>query len=134
MSRVIDAVVRRPKLLGADATVADARHCLAGGKVHAALVVDGDRLLTVIVPEDVLDAHGDDLARDHGRIEGRTVSPAADLEAVRNHMVDLGIRRLAVVDDELRLIGLLALKRSSLGFCSDEGIAARAAERATPGG
>ena len=130
MSRVIDAVVRRPKLLGPDATVADARHCLAGGKVHAALVVDGDRLLTVIVPEDVLDAHGDDLARDHGRLEGRTVAPDADLDAVRNHMVDLGIRRLAVVDGE-RLVGLLALKRSSLGFCSDEGIAARAAERAT---
>lgn len=129
MSRVIDAVVRRPKLLPGDATVADARHCLAGGKVHAALVVDGDRLLTVIVPEDVLDAHGDEPARRYGRTEGRTVSPDADLETVRAQMVAAGLRRLAVVDPELRLVGLLALKRSSAGFCSDEGIAARAAER-----
>lgn len=132
MSRVIDAVVRRPKLLDADATVAEARHCLAGGKVHAALVVDGGRLLTVIEPADVLDAHGDDLARDHGRLQGRTVSPDADLETVRDHMVEQGIRRLAVVGPDARLIGLLALKRTTRGFCSDEGIAARAAEHATP--
>lgn len=129
MSRVVDAVVRRPKLLSADATVADARHCLAGGKVHAALVVDDDRLLTVLVPSDLLDAHGDDPARSYGRLAGRTVSPEADLEAVRAQMLSEGIRRLAVVDDDLRLIGLLALKRSTRGFCSDEGIAARAAER-----
>lgn len=129
MSRVEDAVVRRPKLLPADATVADARRCLAGGKVHAALVVDGDRLLTVIVPEDVLDAHGDDPARDHGHLTGRTVSPDADLASVRAAMIASGTRRLAVVDEQLRLVGLLALKRSEQGFCSDDGIAARAAER-----
>ncbi len=129
MSRVIDAVVRRPKLLDAEATVADARHCLAGGKVHAALVVDGDRLLTVILPEDVLDAHGDDRARDHGRTSGRTVAPDADLETVRQDMITTGTRRLAVVDPQMRLVGLLALKRSTRGFCTDEGIAARAAAR-----
>lgn len=129
MSTVQDAVVRRPKLLPADATVADARRCLAGGKVHAALVVDGDRLLTVIVPEDVLHAHGDELARDHGTLTGRTVSPEADLDTVRTAMLEAGIRRLAVVAPDGRLIGLLALKRTAQGFCSDEGIAARAAER-----
>lgn len=130
MSRVIDAVVRRPKLLAHDATVADARHCLAGGKVHAALVVEHGRLLTVLVPGDLLDAHGDDLALRYGRLAGRTVSPDADLEAVRAQMVASGTRRLAVVGESHELIGLLALKRSTRGFCSDEGIAARAAERA----
>ena len=37
-------------------------------------------------------------------------------------MITTGIRRLAVVDGDLRLLGLLCLKASRTGFCSDEGV------------
>ena len=37
--------------------------------------------------------------------------------------------RLAVIDEECRLLGLLCLKRTRLGFCSDADVQARAAER-----
>ncbi|MGW1564687.1 hypothetical protein ACWCQ1_51030 [Streptomyces sp. NPDC002144] len=40
-----------------------------------------------------------------------------------------GRRRLAVTDGCGRLLGLLCLKRSGNGYCSDEGIRARADER-----
>jgi hypothetical protein len=39
--------------------------------------------------------------------------------------------RLAVVDDDGVLTGLLCLKRKLTGFCTDADVAARAAERAT---
>lgn len=41
-------------------------------------------------------------------------------------MVRLGQRRLAVVDADNRLLGLLCLKRDLSGFCTDSGFNARA--------
>lgn len=40
-----------------------------------------------------------------------------------------GLRRLAVVDEAGRLEGLLCLKRTATGFCSDRDVASRARER-----
>ena len=45
---VADAMVRRPKLLASTATGQDVRDLFRDDHVHAALVVDGDRLVTVI--------------------------------------------------------------------------------------
>jgi hypothetical protein len=39
-------------------------------------------------------------------------------------------RRLAVVDESGRLLGLLCLKKDQCGYCSDEGIRERAQGRA----
>ena len=47
-------------------------------------------------------------------------------------MLAAGGRRLAVVDHRLRLLGLLCLKRSGLGFCSDRDVAARALANGAP--
>jgi len=52
-----------------------------------------------------------------------------DLAVVSRAMEETGRRRLAVVDPGGRLAGLLCRKRSGRGFCSDEGVAARAADR-----
>lgn len=41
-------------------------------------------------------------------------------------------RRLAVIDDHGMLLGLLCLKRTGLGFCSDTDVQARADERRNP--
>jgi len=131
---VTDAMVRHPKMLGRDATVADLRHLFRDDHVVAALVVDDGVLVTVVERDDLSEAlpaaRG---AGTLGRLEGRTVPPGADLAETWTWMVDRGVRRLAVVDEAGTCVGLLCLKRSGQGFCSDEGIRARAAERASRG-
>lgn len=124
---VADAMVRRPKLLPAAATGRDVRDLFDDDHVHAALVVDDGRLLSVIEPHEV-EAGGDGPARTMGTLQGRTVSPEADLWETWAWMTETGRRRLAVVQDG-RCVGLLCLKRSSRGFCCDAGIRARAISR-----
>ena len=62
------------------------------------------------------------------RLHARCVGPGTDLVEAWNVMRSHGRRRLAVVDRSGHLLGLLCLKRSGRGFCSDAGVAARAAE------
>jgi len=121
---VADAMVRRPKLLPATATGRDVRDLFGDDHVHAALVVDDSRLLTVIEPHEV-EASGDAPARTMGTLRGRTVAPDADLWETWVWMTGNRCRRLAVVEDG-RGVGLLCLKRTSRGFCCDAGIRARA--------
>jgi len=121
---VADAMVRRPKLLPSTATWGDVRDLFRDDHVHAALVVDDERLLTVIEPDDV-ETGGDGPARTMGTLRGRTVAPYADLWTTWVWMTSNGRRRLAVIEDG-RCVGLLCLKRSGRGFCCDAGIRARA--------
>lgn len=122
---VADAMIRRPKLLPATATADDVRDLFRDDHVHAALVVDGERLLTVIEPHEV---EGDRPARTLGTLRGRVVASYADLWETWGWMTAHGRRRLAVVEDG-RCVGLLCLKRSGRGFCCDAGIRARALAR-----
>ena len=123
---VADAMVRRPKLLPATATGRDVRDLFGDDHVHAALVVDDGRLLTVIEPHEV-EMSGDGPARSMGTLRGRTVAPDADLWETWVWMTGNRCRRLAVVEDG-RCVGLLCLKRTSRGFCCDAGIRARAGQ------
>jgi CBS domain-containing protein len=130
---VADAMLTEPKVCRADATVATLRDLFTDDHVHCALLVEGGLLVDVVEPQDLLGVDAARPARGLGRIAGRTIAPADDLTAMHGHMLDHGIRRRAVVDADGRLLGLLCLKRSGTGFCSDEGVAARAAERALAG-
>lgn len=131
--RVDDAVLRRPKTLGAGATVGDVR-ALLGDHVHAALLVDGPRLVGVVVREDLGD--GPDAAPDGepalplARLEGRTVRSGTPLGDAQRLLGASGLRRLAVVDDAGVLVGLLCRKRRGDGWCTDAGVEARRRERA----
>ena len=58
----------------------------------------------------------------------------ANLAEVRRAMTETGRRRAAVTSADGRLLGLLCLKASRAGFCSDQDVRARAlgeADRAT---
>lgn len=125
-------MLRSPRRSDPATTVAQARVFFADDHVHALLVVDGDRLLSVVERSDLADPGPSDgflPVRAFGRTSGRVVGPALPLDEA---MVLLGSerRRLAVVD-EGRLVGLLCLKRSRTGFCTDDDVRARATERAT---
>ena len=123
------AMVRHPKTCGPAATVADARRLFGDDHVHALLVVEDGRLLSVVERADLREADPAGPVLGLGRLAGRVVDVRADLEGVRRRMAEHGRRRLAVVGYRSELLGLLCLKRSGTGFCSDTGIRARRAER-----
>ena len=122
-------VAIRPDVLARGATLADLRAALASDHQHLALVVDGSGLLLTTVDE--ADLHR---ARDLpaatpavavGTLTGRTVAaglPEPELTALLRRT---GTRRLAVVDERGRLLGLACFKRSGRGYCTDADVADR---------
>lgn len=119
-----------PKTCGPATTVACAREGFRNPKVHVLLVVDGDLLIAVVDRADLHGrADGEPIAA-LGRLNERVVRPSDPLQATWAAMTEAGCRRVAVVGDDGRLVGLLCLKRSGRGFCSDAGIRARAVEAA----
>ncbi|WP_328306303.1 CBS domain-containing protein [Actinomycetospora sp. NBC_00405] len=128
---VADVMLRRPRVCAADTSVADARAMFADDHLHALLVVGSGVLLAVVERPDLERADGRAPAHEQGRLAGRVVGPDADLVATWRAMV--GRRRLAVVDPQGALLGLLCLKRSGRGFCSQADVDARARERGADG-
>jgi hypothetical protein len=61
-----------------------------------------------------------------GRLAGRTVGAGASLAEVQRAMNATWRRRAAVTSDDGRLLGLLCLKASRAGFCSELDVRARA--------
>jgi CBS domain-containing protein len=123
---VADVMVRYPKLCGTDTTVGQARAQLADDHVHALLVTQDGVLVAVVEREDLAGASPEEPLWLLGRLGDRVVGVDDDLAVVAREMNERGRRRLAVVDGGGRLAGLLCRKRSGRGFCSDDGIAARA--------
>jgi hypothetical protein len=126
------AMVFPRHLHGASTTVAALREFFGDDHVHCALIVNGLRLLALVTRSDITDASDSDLARVHGTLIGRVARPDDALEPLRQAMLERGMRRMAVIGTQGRLLGLLCLKRSGLGFCAAADIQARADERAKP--
>ncbi len=123
---VADVMVRRPKTLPADATIAQVRAALLDDHVRVALLVEGDRLVAMMERTDLVAARAASPARTRAVLTGRTVAPGLAAGEARRLLLATGRRRLAVVDDEGDLLGLLCLKRRLTGFCSDADVDARA--------
>jgi len=127
------AAVRHPTSV----TVGELRRYFLDLHVHAALLVTDDGRLDAVVERADLDGGltgdapvegcDDDPAAPRGRLVGRIVAPDAAIEDVYRGMRASGRRRLAVVDSENRLLGLLCLKRSGRGFCTAVDVASRVA-------
>jgi predicted transcriptional regulator len=129
-TNVTDAMISEPKTLPASVSVACVRRFFEDDHVHAALLVQGRRLVAVVERSDVLPPVCEsERAAVAGRLEGRVVSPEACLADTFEAMQSSGRRRLAVIDHGGALLGLLCLKSSGRGFCSDADVRARAAER-----
>ena len=95
--------------------------------VHLALVVapDGHLVTTINRADLAVPAADCTTAEACGTLTGRTVSPTDDLDAVTAWMMRTAQRRAAVVDDSGGLLGLLCLKKTGTGFCSDRDIRER---------
>ena len=124
---VASVMVRHPKTLPAGASTDDARAALVDDHVHMVLLVEGDLLRGTVVRLDLDPAtDGRRPATELSRLEGRTLPPTLSAEEARRWLVARRQRRAAVVDDRGRLLGLLCLKASATGFCSDDDVRARA--------
>jgi CBS domain-containing protein len=116
------------------ATVGEIQNFFRDDHVHAALIVSPAGYLEAVVERDdiagcqALDAAVAPL----GRLAGRTVPAGASLAEVCRAMTAAGRRRAAVTSADGRLLGLLCLKASRAGFCSDQDVRARARGEAAP--
>ncbi|MDR7364154.1 CBS domain-containing protein [Nocardioides marmoribigeumensis] len=129
-----DVAVHHPTVHPPGATVGDVRRFLAGGHVHLALVVDGDGLLLSTLVRADLEGRDDAEAAVHaGTLQGRTVPAELPVDLLPDRMLAVGARRLAVVDEAGLLVGLVCRKRSGEGYCSDEGIRSKRADRPPAG-
>ncbi len=128
---IADVMVTCPKTHPPETALGEIRALFDDVHVHLALIVaPGERLVTTIERSDLLAAAlGAITAGQLGTLTGRTARPDDDLESATAALARDGRRRLAVVDCSGRLLGLLCRKNSGAGYCSDEGIRQRAAER-----
>ncbi len=121
---MLTAPVRHPS----SATVREIRDFFGDDHVHAALIVSPAGYLRAVVERGDVAGCRDPgaAAAPLGRLAGRTVPPGASLAEVHRAMFAAGRRRVAVTGADGRLLGLLCLKASGTGFCSDDDVRARA--------
>jgi hypothetical protein len=114
------------------ATVREIRDFFRDNHVHAALIVNGAGYLEAVVERGDIDGCQtlDAPAAPLGRLAGRTVPPEASLDELHQAMITAGRRRAAVTSADGRLLGLLCLKASQAGFCSDQDVRNRALDNA----
>lgn len=123
---VFDVVVRLPKTLGSDASVAQARAALQDDHVHMLLITDDEgRLLGTITRDDLTGLDSGAPALQHAVLRDRTIDPATPAAEALRLMTARGERRRAVVDHDGHLLGLLCVQRRLSGFCSDADARAR---------
>lgn len=128
---VASYAIRDPKTTPLSATVQDMWELFSDDHVHMALVTRGRRLLGCVVRADLAGAPPTAPALSVASTRDRTISAQVSIDAAWELLTRTGTRRLAVVDDADRLEGLLCLKRSRAGYCSDADVNARAEERGT---
>jgi predicted transcriptional regulator len=124
--RVADAMVTIPVTHPREATVADMRRLFLDEHVHMALLLDG-RLLVAAVEREDLDpmVAENGAAGDVGSLRGRTIPADASVSEAFESMRAASRRRLAVTNERGELVGLLCLKTSGAGFCSDADVRSR---------
>ena len=115
---VADVTHSKFKALPASASVADVRAWFAeSGSRRMALLADDDRFAGHLVPED-LDEAADPArpAAELARLEP-TVSPGEPAKRGEELALSTPARRVPVVDDDGRLLGIVAVTTDLQGFC-----------------
>ena len=110
-----DAMTSNPKTVTSDQTVTDAARIMKQEDAGVVPIVDGDRLVGVITDRDItitVVAEGKDPQSTRvTEIASRdlvTVDPQQDLDEALRLMARHQVRRLPVVEEDGRLVGVLA--------------------------
>jgi CBS domain-containing protein len=116
---VAEVMISRPKTLPATATVADARRLFENPSVRTALVAEDGRYVGELTRSDI-DGLDDDAPISAAAATGAgTVEQDATVAAALERMDAAGTDRLAVVDADGALRGLVCLSRSHGHLCTD---------------
>ena len=109
-------MLRDPKTLAGDASVAEVRAQLANPKVQMVLLADERRFVGAVTE---LPAHAEDgePARVYADSDPETISPGAAAETAFERASANPHRRVLVLDDDGTLLGLLCLNQARTGFC-----------------
>lgn len=126
LGRVRDVMINHPKLVDAALTLSEAQHHFADEHVHMLLLVENSHFIGTLVRTDLRETAPTFPAASFSVLRGRCVHNGAYADDVLKQMIRLRIRRLAVINDDRNLVGLLCLKRSGSGFCSDLDVSSRA--------
>ncbi|MBO0825102.1 MAG: hypothetical protein J2P27_14805 [Actinobacteria bacterium] len=121
---VADAMITRPKVHDLNVRLEELRDFFEDDHVQMALIVAANRRLVTTIERSDLTASStaSRSVAELGTLAGRTTGPAVALDAAAALLLKGARRRLAVVDDSGRLLGLLCLKKDLTGYCSDERI------------
>jgi len=125
---VAEAMLTTPDRHPLSATVGEIQAFFKDDHVHAALIVSPAGYLEAVIERDDISVGCalEAAAAPLGRLAGRTIAPGASLAEAHRELAAARRRRAAVTGADGRLLGLLCLKASQLGFCSDKDVRARA--------
>ena len=115
MATVRDAMTTSPKTLASSATVVDAAKLMKTEDAGIVPIVDGDRVTGVLTDRDIAikvvaegkDPHSTTIG-DVASSNLVTVDPDQDLDEALRLMARHQVRRLPVVEEDGRLVGILA--------------------------
>jgi CBS domain-containing protein len=113
--QIRDLMTENPRAIGAEKTVADAAKMMRDEDVGLAPIVEGDRLVGTLTDRDIairVVAEGRDpestTVREVASTELVTIDPAQSLDEALRLMAQHQVRRLPVVEEDGRLVGVLA--------------------------
>ena len=116
MTLAADLMLREPKTLPADASVAEVRGQLASPRVQMVLLADGRVFKGAVtaIPEEAAPA---ERALDYADRELETLPPDASGDIAFERAAASPNRRVIVLDEDRNLLGLLCLNAAKTGFC-----------------
>jgi len=130
LSEASELMISAPKTLPIDTQVEAVRRAFDDSHVHMLLLTHRGILCGTLLRGDLQPGLPPNVAAlPLATVRGRTVRPEQRISTIHQWLVRSGQRRLAVVNDDGRLLGLLCLKSDQTGFCTDQGVAAREGDR-----
>ncbi|WP_186066830.1 CBS domain-containing protein [Burkholderia gladioli] len=138
MTTIADVMTRNPATVAPTQSLKEAAKLMDELNVGSLPVCDGTRLIGVVTNRDIVVRAVSAGVPPDQRIEGIVSGPAhwcrqdEDIADVQSKMRDAQIRRLPVVDDDKRLVGIVSL--GDLATHADGGISSTLGEISSPSG